>query len=257
MENTPAYDIREIRPVEIAAALALLDDAPGANMIQRRLSVGLHCDDPDLGRLLLDRSLRKSAAEGHHATRVTLHPQSEASDLWIRSAWPPRVTGAEDGTDSANRIRYHASTRARNQRCSRAGRKPGRRRRCRHRRLIAPPPEPPRDRVAPHPDRRRRRAVRPEPPRAGRGLGLSRRHRAPPGAITPTPRPTSTPRCSGWPTRATGPRCSSPTRTCPPPEAPRASGGATHCCGAYPQWPPTSCRWCSPATAPSSTPWPP
>ncbi len=128
MENAPAYDIREIRPVEIAAALELLDDAPGANMIQRRLSVGaidpadgtlrgvalhetldprgcvvhLHCDDPDLGRLLLDRSLRKSAAEGHHATRVTLHPQSEASDLWIRSAWPPRVTGAEDGTDSAD-----------------------------------------------------------------------------------------------------------------------------------------------------------
>ena len=128
MENSPAYDIREIRPVEIAAALELLDDAPGANMIQRRLSVGaidpadgtlrgvalhetldprgcvvhVHCADPDLGRLLLDRSLRKSAAEGHHATRVTLHPQSEASDLWIRSAWPPRVTGPEDGTDSAD-----------------------------------------------------------------------------------------------------------------------------------------------------------
>ena len=104
MEACTACDIREIWPTEAADALELFDGGPTAATLARQLSVGafdpadgtlrgaavnetlgtrgcavhLHCDDPDLGRTLLDRALRKAAAAGRRVSQVTLHPEHAA-----------------------------------------------------------------------------------------------------------------------------------------------------------------------------------
>lgn len=118
MDACTDCDIREIRPDEAAAALALLDGGPTADTLARRLSVGafdpadgtlrgvavneslsprgcavhLHCDDPGLGRALLDRALSKAAASGHRASRVALHPEPTARAVWAESGWPVRAS---------------------------------------------------------------------------------------------------------------------------------------------------------------------
>jgi len=136
VEDNPAYDIREIRPDEIAAACGLLNDGPTADTLERRLSVGavdpeggalrgvalhetltprgcavhLHCDDTGLGRILLDRALSKAAAAGHRASRVVLHPEPTAQEVWNDSGWPANRsaetdaealdTGVDDATET-------------------------------------------------------------------------------------------------------------------------------------------------------------
>ena len=118
MEARTACDIREVRPTEAADALALFDGGPTAATLTRQLSVGafdpgdgtlrgaavneaigprscavhLHCDDPELGRSLLDRALRKAAAAGRRASRVTVHPDPTARAIWVESSWPARPT---------------------------------------------------------------------------------------------------------------------------------------------------------------------
>ncbi len=116
MEAVDRCDIREIRPAEAAAALAMLEDGVEVERLERRLSVGafdcedgtlqgvaLHatlahggglvrlvCQNPNLGRLLLDRALQKAAAVGRRTTQVTLQPEAAAAVLWSASSWPTR-----------------------------------------------------------------------------------------------------------------------------------------------------------------------
>ena len=118
MEARTACDIREVRPTEAADALALFAGGPTAATLTRQLSVGafdaadgtlrgaavneslgprscavhVHCDDPELGRSLLDRALRKAAAAGRRASRVTLQPEPTARAIWVESSWPARPT---------------------------------------------------------------------------------------------------------------------------------------------------------------------
>jgi len=134
VEAPATCDIREIRPDEAAAALALLDGAPTADTLARRLSVGafdaadgtlrgvavheslsprgcavhLHCDDPGLGRTLLDRALSKAAAAGRRASRVTLHPEPTACAVWTESAWPVRPAARPAGDAVQARAGHHA-----------------------------------------------------------------------------------------------------------------------------------------------------
>ena len=58
----------------------------------RGSAVHLHCDDPDLGRALLDRALSKAAAAGRRTSQVSLHPASTAQAIWGESSWPVRTT---------------------------------------------------------------------------------------------------------------------------------------------------------------------
>lgn len=127
MDAPSPYDIREIRPDEAAAALAMVDGGPAPEDLRRQLSVGafttddgallgvavhetlstrgcvvhLHSEAPEVGRALLDRALQKAAAAGRRSSQVALHPQATAEAVWDISSWPARPAAAQDESPQA------------------------------------------------------------------------------------------------------------------------------------------------------------